>query len=113
MRWSCVRYCYADVVPRNFLNIVNPFLANDPILYPLKTPENQRFSSVFREYKIATLAWNGLKNILFLYDRVNYIEEANFRGKVKECVFGSVSLQMNSSSFGFLQAKLSILTSKV
>ena len=56
MRWSCVRHCYADVVPRNFLNIVNPFLANVPILYPLKTLENQRFYIVFRRYKIATLA---------------------------------------------------------
>ena len=38
----------------------NPFLANVPILYPLKTPENQRFSGVFRGYKIGTLARNGL-----------------------------------------------------
>ena len=37
-----------------------PFLANVPILYPLKTPENQRFSSVFRRYKIGTLARNEL-----------------------------------------------------
>ena len=34
----------------------NPFLANVPILYPLKTPENQRFSGVFRGYKMKTLA---------------------------------------------------------
>ena len=39
---------------------VNPFLANAPSLYPLKTPENQRFSVVFRGYKIGTFAWNGL-----------------------------------------------------
>ena len=38
----------------------NPFLANVPILYPLKTPENQRFSGVFRGYKMGTLARNGL-----------------------------------------------------
>ena len=40
----------------------NPFLANVLILYPLKTPENQRFSGVFRGYKMKTLAWNGLKS---------------------------------------------------
>ena len=28
-----------------------PFLASVSILYPLKTPENQRFSGVFRGYK--------------------------------------------------------------
>ena len=38
----------------------NPFLANVPILYPLKTPENQRFSGVFRGYKMGKLARNGL-----------------------------------------------------
>ena len=50
---------------------VNPFPANVPILYPLKTTENQRFSVVFRGYKMGTLAANGLnifwfKNILIL-----------------------------------------------
>ena len=39
---------------------INPFLANVPILHPLKTPENRRFSGVFREYKMGTLAGNGL-----------------------------------------------------
>ena len=40
--------------------LINPFLANIPILYPLKTPENQRFCGVFRGYKMETLAGNGL-----------------------------------------------------
>ena len=31
---------------------LNPFLANFPILYPLKTSENQRFSGVFRECRM-------------------------------------------------------------
>ena len=35
-------------------------LANVPILYPLKTPENLDFSGVFRGYKMGTLARNGL-----------------------------------------------------
>ena len=38
----------------------NAFQANVPILYPLKTPENQRFSVVFRGYEIGTLTRNGL-----------------------------------------------------
>ena len=43
-------------------DFLNPFLNNVPILYPLKTPENQRFSGVFRGYKMGTLARNGLTN---------------------------------------------------
>ena len=38
----------------------NPFLANVPILYPLKTPENVWFSCDFRGYKMGTLARNKL-----------------------------------------------------
>ena len=30
---------------------LNPFLANVPISYPIKTPKNERFSGVFRDYK--------------------------------------------------------------
>ena len=39
---------------------LNPFLASVPILHPLKTPENQRFSGDFRVYKMGTLARNVL-----------------------------------------------------
>ena len=51
-----------QVLTKNIYNSekINPFLANAPILYPLKTPENQRFSDVFRGYKLGTLATNGL-----------------------------------------------------
>ena len=30
----------------------NPFLANVSILYPMKTPETQRFSGAYRGYKM-------------------------------------------------------------
>ena len=43
--------------------LLNLFLANDLILYSLKTPENKRFSGVFRGYKMGTLAKIGF-NIL-------------------------------------------------
>ena len=39
---------------------VFPFLANVPIIHPLKTPENLQFAGVFRRYKIGTLARNRL-----------------------------------------------------
>ena len=39
---------------------INLFLANVPILYPVKTPENFWFSGVFMGYKMGTLARNGL-----------------------------------------------------
>ena len=40
----------------------DPFMANIAILYPLKTPENQRFSGVFRRYKMGKLAKMGWEN---------------------------------------------------
>ena len=45
---------------KGITRLINPFPTNVPILYPLKTPENQRLSRVFRGYKIGTLAKNGL-----------------------------------------------------
>ena len=41
-----------------FINL-NPFLANVPILYPLKISESQKLSGVFMAYKIGTLSRNG------------------------------------------------------
>ena len=46
---------------------VKPFLANVPILYPLKTTENLWFSGVLGGgYKMETLARNGLKLLLMI-----------------------------------------------
>lgn len=36
-------------------DLINPFLADGPILYLLKTPKNQCFVGVFRVYKMQTL----------------------------------------------------------
>ena len=41
-------------------NLFNSFLANVPILYPVKTPRNLYFSGVFRRYKVETLVRNDL-----------------------------------------------------
>ena len=46
---------------------INPFLASVPILYPLKTPGNQKVSGVFREYKMRVMAQNGV--IKFIVQR--------------------------------------------
>ena len=46
---------------------LTPFLVNIPILYPLKTPENQRFSGVSRGYKMGILARNGLRTLNLRY----------------------------------------------
>ena len=40
--------------------ILNPFLANVLILYPLKASQNLLFSGVFRVYKVGALARNEL-----------------------------------------------------
>ena len=45
---------------------LNPFLANVPVLYPLKTTANLLFSGVFRRYKIRPLARNGLIQMINL-----------------------------------------------
>ena len=41
---------------------INPFLANVPILYPLKTTESSWLSGVFSGYKMGTLARNGVSS---------------------------------------------------
>ena len=41
-------------------DLFNPFLTNVPLLYPMKTLENRRFSDVFRGYRSGTFVENGL-----------------------------------------------------
>ena len=45
--------------------VINPLLAKVPILWPLKTPENNWILGVFRGYKTGTLSRNGLKFFYF------------------------------------------------
>ena len=55
--------CFCLVVIVLFVSIIsslNPFLANIPVLYYLKTTENLWLSGVFRRYKMRTLARNWL-----------------------------------------------------
>ena len=42
------------------MDTFNPFQANVPCLYTLKTSQNLWFSDVFRGYGNGALAWNGL-----------------------------------------------------
>ena len=37
---------------RKILSVLNTYLGNATILYSLKTPENQKFCGVFKEYKM-------------------------------------------------------------
>ena len=41
---------------KNISSLFNPFFANVPILYPLKTPGIYWFSAVLRVYKVGPLA---------------------------------------------------------
>ena len=43
---------------------INPFHANVPFLYPLKTSENKMFSDVFRGCRNGALVWKGLINFI-------------------------------------------------
>ena len=56
---------YLDKIVSFNLVLLNPSLTNVSILHPLKTPENQRFSGVFRGYKMGRLLRNGLIKALF------------------------------------------------
>ena len=49
-------YTHKKIIPAGCM-LINLFVANVSFLFPLKTPENQRFSCVL----IGTLARNGLK----------------------------------------------------
>ena len=76
--------CFFIIYKANFgiisrITEMNPYLTNVPILYPLKKPENQSFSGVFRGYKIETLIRHGLS---FLLDSIVLVSGMH-RGK--EC----------------------------
>ena len=49
-----------SLVPRFSLAIMIPCQVTGLFLYPLKAPENQRFSGVFRGYRKRQMAWNRL-----------------------------------------------------
>ena len=47
-----------------FLKLINLFSTNVPLLYPLKSSENQTFSDVFRGYRSGLiLIENGLRGL--------------------------------------------------
>ena len=52
-------YCGIPISNSN----INPFSTKVPLLYPLKTFENRRFSDVFRGYRSGTLVENGLNEL--------------------------------------------------
>ena len=60
-----VIWCFVNVSSsKSTMQLLNPFSTNVPLLYPLKTSENQRFSDVFRGYRSGTLVENGLRYVL-------------------------------------------------
>ena len=84
----------SDVVYGN----ISPFPANVPILCPMKTRENQRFSGVFRGYKMGTLARNGLiKNATFFFKTLIFDE---YFGKYR---FNMLSCDHIEHCFYFLE----------
>ena len=52
---------------------LEPILAKVPILYSLKTPENQKFSSDFRRYEIGILSKYCQYFGLFLFVSINFL----------------------------------------
>ena len=52
--------------PCRNVGVINPFSTSAPLLHPLKTSENRRFSDVFRGYRSGTLVENGLTITLIM-----------------------------------------------
>ena len=73
--------------------LLNRFHCNAPFLYPLKTPEKQKLSNVFRAYRNEALVWNELKEC---YTNVNFsIKKKRDNEKASE----SQKLKLNRVSF--------------
>ena len=64
-------FCLSCLVLKYLSALFNPFLANTPILYSLKTPKNQRFSGIFRGHKMKILARNGLIDDIHMHSSFN------------------------------------------
>ena len=77
--------CFPQILLGPFLNtliqifisstVLKPFLANVFVLHPLKAPENQRFSGVFRRYKMGALVRNGLIVLEKYFARNRFLKE--------------------------------------
>ena len=59
------------------LTIINTFLTNVPNLYPLKIPENQGFSGIFKG------VWNGNIGQKWVDLNISWIFKVNQRKKIK------------------------------
>ena len=57
---------------------ISPFQANLPLLYPLKTSENLRFSDFFRGYRKETLTWNGLMMVILFGEKYSRMDQVKF-----------------------------------
>ena len=56
-----------------FKNNIKPFSTNVPLLYPLETSQNLRFSDVFRGYRSETLVKNGLFRTFIKHSKKKHI----------------------------------------
>ena len=74
----------------------NPFLANVPNLYPLKTLENLWFSGVFRGYEMGTLTRNGLPE--HVHTR-NVFSKNDFVFQMYKIYLGIMNLTTNIVNF--------------
>ena len=67
---KCMRQIVSFARTQNYF-LQRIFSTNVPLLYPLKTSENRRFCDVFRGYRSATLAENGLIMPLCMRNRTS------------------------------------------
>ena len=64
----CQRWCHGCKISNYWetQTFFNPFSTNVPLLYPLKTSENRRFSDAFRGYRSETSIENGLNECVHI-----------------------------------------------
>ena len=88
---------------------ITPFLVNDPILSPLKTPQNQMFSGVFRGYKMGTLARNRLRVTLTTQDLNTTSQSRSNIATTSQCHNIAMTLQWQSYEICSLEINFSFL----
>ena len=72
---------------KQILKIRSPIFNNVPLLYPLKTSENRRFSDVFRGYRSRTLVESGLMLIPIFGKVRNFYEVTPNKSKFHNLCF--------------------------
>ena len=78
--WKCFKYPFIQnsTLKSRYEKYVNQFHATDFFWYALKTSEDPWFSDVFRGYQKRSVAWNGLRIIIWIGNYWKLLETIAF-----------------------------------